>query len=74
VQKLRCRQWIYLGLKRRVAVAMALLAESLQSLKHPACGTSFCLGLAVLIRSMYPAAKRAASSKAIAQFHPAIAL
>jgi hypothetical protein len=53
---------------------MALLAESLQSLKHPACGTSFCLGLAVLIRSMYPAAKRAASSKAIAQFRPAIAL
>jgi hypothetical protein len=53
---------------------MALLAESLQSLKHPACGTSFCFGLAVLIRSMYSAAKRAASPKAIAQFRSAITL
>jgi hypothetical protein len=61
-------------LKRPVAVVMALLAESLQSLKHPACGTSFCFGLAVLIRSMYSAPKRAASPKAIAQFHLEIAL
>jgi hypothetical protein len=53
---------------------MALLAEPLQSLKHPVCGTSFCPGLAVLIRSMDSVAKRAVSLKVIAQFRRVIAL